>query len=159
MVFMHAKALLTGSPRGRVETVQADLLAPESLLREVHPMLDFSQPVAVLMLSILHFVSDTGRPHELVRRYTEALSEGSLLALSHITDEDVDPKTRAATTAVYANASAPVWPRTHDQIADFFVDLEITRHGVVDINAWPTEQPEFTHSPLAMYGGIGLKKP
>jgi hypothetical protein len=161
VVVGHAQVLLAASSPD-VVALRADMRDPGSLLRDrrLNQMLDFEEPVAVLMFAILHFVTDTGQPHRIVRRFTDALPPGSALALSHITDEAVDPETRDAATMVYEKSSAPVVPRSRKQIAGFFDGLEMCHPGVVDISRWPEERSDFAgRAPLAMYGGVALKKP
>jgi hypothetical protein len=161
MVVGHAEVLLAGKNPG-VLALRADMRDPGSLLRDkrLHQVINFGEPVALLMFAILHFVTGTGQPHEIVRRFTDALPPGSALALSHITDEAVDPGTRDAATRVYEKSSAPVVPRSRDEITRFFDGLELCGPGVVNINCWPETQPGCAaRTPLAMYGGAGLKKP
>jgi hypothetical protein len=159
VVVLHSKVLLEeDSPD--VLAVLADLRDPESLLRDerVRGLLDFREPVAVLMFAILHFLPDSEQPYEIVRRFTEALPAGSVLALSHITGEEVAPETQDAAIRVYEGASAPVCPRSREQIAAFFDGLDMAAPGLVNINLWPEQKSDFADRiPLALYGGIGVK--
>jgi len=159
VVVLHSKVLLEENSRD-VLAVQADLREPESILRDnrVRELIDFSQPVAILLVAVLHFVSDAERPYEIVRRFTEAMAPGSFLALSHITGEQIAPETREAMQKVYRRSSAPVFPRSREEIARFFDGLELVGPGLVNINFWPEESPDIIpNTPLALYGGVGRK--
>jgi hypothetical protein len=159
VVVGHAQVLLAASSPD-VVALRADMRDPGSLLRDrrLRRALDFEEPVAVLMFAILHFVTDTGQPHEIVRHFVDAVPPGSALALSHVTGEAVDQETQDAAVGVYQKASAPVVPRSREQIAGFFDGLEMVPPGLVNMNLWPHTQSELAaRTPLAMYGGVALK--
>lgn len=123
--------------------------------QRVKALLDFGEPVAVLMFAILHFLPDAEQPYEIVRRFTEALPQGSALALSHITGEEVAPQTRDAAIKVYEGSSASISPRPRERIAAFFDGLDMASPGLVNINLWPDQTSDFAaRTPLALYGGV-----
>jgi len=158
VVVLHSKVLLEDSRD--VLVIQADMRDPVGLTANprVRELIDFGRPVAVLMFAILHFLPDDEEPYELVRSLTGALAPGSYLAVSHITDEAVSPETSRAAQAVYRGASAPVVPRTREDVTRFFGGLELEPSGVTDINLWPKqEQVIGPAAPLAFYGGVGKK--
>jgi O-methyltransferase involved in polyketide biosynthesis len=156
VVVLHSKVLLEGSEGVRV--IQADLRDPGSILGDpgVGELIDLGQPAAILMFAILHFLPDAEQPYETVRRFTQAMAPGSYLALSHITDEAVSPETSQAAQQVYQGASAPVVPRSREDIARFFDGLELTGSGLVDINLWPVKALG-PGAPLTFYGGAARK--
>ena len=137
VVVRHAEALLARNER--VAVVHADLRTPRELIthRELGKLIDFSQPVAILILATLHFITDDERPDEIIRLLRSTMARGSYLALSHITAEDVHPDDSESAQAVYASASAPAIPRTREEIARFFDELELVPPGLVNINMWP----------------------
>ncbi len=155
VVVSHAKALLqSGSPR--VAVVEADLRDPRKILEGAADLLDFSEPVAVLMFAVLHFLTDADQPGEVVRSLAEALVPGSALALSHVTGDGTAPAASQAAQQVYRGASAQVVPRSRRDITGFFDGLDLVAPGVTDINLWPgrSSRPE---APLTLYGGLAQK--
>lgn len=159
VVVRHAEALL--AENGRVAVVQSDLRTPRELLmhHNVRRMIDFAQPVAILVLATLHFIADDEHPREIVRLLRTTMAPGSYLALSHITADGVGPDASRAARGIYANASAPAIPRPRDQILRFFDDMELLPPGLVNIDAWPMTVVQHPREPsrLLMYGGVARK--
>jgi SAM-dependent methyltransferase len=157
MVLAHGRALLAGGTNVRV--VQAELTRPADVLgdAQVREQIDFDQPVAVLMMYVLHLVGDAQRPQEALARYREALAPGSFLVISHASNE-----TRAGLmgriSAIYTRANSPFVPRSRDEIAEFFGDFEMQGPGLVNI--WPFPQPPDSVDPelaASGYSGVGRK--
>jgi len=86
-VLMHARALLTSSPDGCCAYVDADARDPDRILAEAARTLDFTEPVAVMMLGLLHFIPDIDAPFALTRYYLDAMPSGSYLAVSHASSD------------------------------------------------------------------------
>lgn len=119
-------------------------------------LIDFTQPVTVLLLAVLHFIPDDDQPYEIVAHLLDDTAPGSFLAVSHITAEGVSAERSLAAQKVYSSASAPAVPRSREQILGFFDRLEFVRPGLVDINLWPV--PSIGPSaPLTFYGGVARK--
>jgi hypothetical protein len=161
VVLSHARALLAN---GRdVVAVEGDLRSPEAILanERMRQLLDFSQPVAVLIVAVLHFVSDADRPYDAVRTIMDALPSGSFLVVSQSTPDDVSDDVTEAMKDVYANASAQVTPRSFEDIARFFDGLELTEPGLVNVTRWrPNLQPGRPSRPQnrsLIYGGVARK--
>jgi hypothetical protein len=157
----YSRSLLEGDDQTLV--VQADLRDAAEVLEQARSLLDFSRPVAVLMVSVLLFLPDDQRPYELVRQYVEPLVPGSYLGISHVTDEHVTGALRAQTeavTAAYAAAGTPIVARTHEQIAGFFAGLELVEPGVTTFDDWRAGSDLRTSDPavaaLAL-GGLARK--
>ncbi|BCB74550.1 SAM-dependent methyltransferase [Phytohabitans flavus] len=134
---MYSRGLLEGDNHTLV--VQADIRDVETVLDRARELLDFSQPIAVLMVSVLLFVPEDQQPLELVRRYLDPLADGSYLGISHVTDEHVTGTLRAQTEAVtsaYAAAGTPVVARAYEHVAAFFAGLEFVEPGVVALDDW-----------------------
>jgi hypothetical protein len=89
LVLAHARALLTSSPEGRTAHIQADLRDPESILGSpvLPEVLDLSQPVALMLVAVLHFITDEDQPGEIIATLLDALPRGSYLVASHTTSE------------------------------------------------------------------------
>jgi hypothetical protein len=161
VVVLHSRAILEDKPKG-VAVVKADLRSPDRIIGDsrVRDVIDFAQPVAVLMLAILHFVTDEERPEEIIGRFTDVLVSGSYLALSHITDEDVAADRSRAAQQVYRGASAPAVPRSPARIAVFFDGLQMVDPGVVSISDWrmgPGSRAD-PDAPRLIYGGVAVKE-
>jgi hypothetical protein len=155
VVVRHAKALLeSGSPT--VAVVEADLRDPDKILDGAVGLINFDEPVAVLMFAVLHFLTDADQPREALRGLTDALVPGSALALSHVTGEGTAPLAGRAVQQVYQGASAPLVPRSREDITGFFDGLNLVEPGVTDINRWPGRSPGPV-APLTLYGGLARK--
>ena len=140
IVHVHANALLTSS--GSTRIVLADLREPDKIL--THPktrdLIDFSQPVALLLVAILHFIADDEDPAGLVAALRDALPPGSYLGLSHATN-DFRTETAAVAAAVYNKATSPATLRSHAQIAAFFGDWALVDPGLVQVPLWRPDGP------------------
>ena len=149
------KALLEQESE-RVTVIGGDLRDPKKILHCAGRYLDFSEPVAVLLFAVLHFLRDDEGPQGIVLRLKEALPPGSALAVSHITSEAIGPERSRAAQRVYEGASAPAVPRTRAEITQFLDGLDLVPPGVTDIGHWHPEpgEPEI---PLSFYGGVGRK--
>ena len=141
VVVNHARALLSS---GRTVAIQGDVCRPDDILGdpEVGRLLDLSQPVAVLILAVLHVIPDEADPAGAVARFRAAMAPGSYLAITHAA---VSPAhvvgtqrlSEAARELVDANkATAGVPGRTHDEIARFFGDMTLVEPGLTDVWAW-----------------------
>jgi hypothetical protein len=155
IVAAHARALLEkGSPG--VLVVEADLRDPGKIIGEAQGLIDFSEPVAILLFAILHFLTDEDDPRGIVRSLTETIVPGSAVAVSHITGEGTEPAKGLAAQKVYQGASAPAVPRSREDITRFFDGLDLVDPGVTDINLWPV-QSIGPSAPLTFYGGVARK--
>jgi len=165
IVIAHARALLqSGDPR--VAVIDGDLRKPASILASpgLTELIDFREPVAVLLVAVLHFLTDDERPHDAVQEIITALPPGSYLTLSHVTADHVTPDAAATAQGVYDGATAPVTARTRAQVTAFFDGLELIEPGVCDVAAW---HPEIAparprgHAPppgAYIYGGVAAKR-
>ncbi len=135
IVHVHANALLTGS--GTTRIVLADLREPEKILADpkVGELIDFSQPVALLLVAILHFITDDENPSRIMATLRDALPPGSYLALSHAT-ADFRGEAVEKAAAVYQRATSPAVPRSYPQIAPFFGGWDLIEPGLVQVPLW-----------------------
>jgi hypothetical protein len=162
-VLAHASALLATSPA--VTVIDGDLRKPADILThpDLRKLIDFSQPVAVLLIAVVHFLTDDEHPREAIAELTAPLVPGSYLALSHVTADHVTARVSATAQQVYAGASAPVTPRTRAQVTRLFDGLTLVEPGVTDISAWRTEIPPARPRGQApagthIYGCIAMKR-
>src|SRR5262249_35454493 len=116
MVMAHARALLTSGPQGRTGYLERDLRQPASILGdpELHATLDLAQPVALLLVAVLHFVADEDDPHGAVARLLDVLAAGSYLVMSHVTG---DLLRRQLLAEIVAGKFGPFWPRSRERFA------------------------------------------
>ncbi|MBA6440190.1 SAM-dependent methyltransferase [Streptomyces sp. GMR22] len=143
IVLAHAQALLTSRPEGRTAYVHGDVTEPEAILAspDLTEVLDLSQPVALSLVSLLHFVPDEWGPYDLVQRLVDALAPGSFLVLSHITP-DFDPEATQKTVQVYHSGGIQGKIRTRDEVARFFTGLELVEPGLEVPHRWRADLAE-----------------
>ncbi|MEW2083020.1 SAM-dependent methyltransferase [Streptomyces sp. NPDC005283] len=158
IVLAHARALLTSSPEGATEYIDADAHHPDRILRAVEPMLDLGQPVAVMMLGILNFVLDTGKARSIVRQLMDAVPSGSHLVLTHPTLELGGEGNAAAMRFWNENATPPITARSRAEFASFLDGLEVLEPGIVSCARWrhDTETEDGTPQ-VAQFGAVGRK--
>jgi hypothetical protein len=152
VVLTHAKALLTSTPEGKTDYIQADVRDPEVILAAARRTLDFSQPVAVILIFVMHFVPDAERPHDIVRRLLEPLPPGSYLALAHAASDIAGMA--AGADAYNERVSADITPRDRAGVSRFFDGLEMVGPGVVPLAQWFGATGD--HG-LQAYCGVGRK--
>jgi S-adenosyl methyltransferase len=157
IVHVHANALLTGS--GTTSIVLADLREPEAILE--HPktraLIDFGQPVGLLLVAILHFITEVENPAHILAALRAALPEGSYLVLSHAT-ADLRPDAAQSAAEVYDGATSNVTLRSKAQVEALFDGWELIDPGVVQVPLWRPEGRKLRPKELEkawVYGGIG----
>ncbi|MGW4946472.1 SAM-dependent methyltransferase [Actinoplanes sp. NPDC004185] len=138
LVLTHARALLTSSEQGATAYIDADVRDPEKILRDpaVRETLDWSKPVALLLVAVLHFVEDSEDPYGIVARLVDELPAGSYLVLSHATFDPLDPETIAAMNAVNEGIKPRFSPRTLAEVSRFFEGLDLLEPGIVSVSDW-----------------------
>ena len=159
VVLAHARALLTSTAAGKTDYIDADLRDPDKILAAATQTLDFGQPVAVLLLAILGFISDSERPHAIVARLMDAVPSGSYLVISHPAKGISDEMAKAERIW---NERSPykIRLRSPADIARFFDGLELLDPGVVQLPQW---RPPVSHigsgsGPVVPhYCGVGRK--
>jgi SAM-dependent methyltransferase len=164
MVIAYAKDLLAGVA-GTV-VVRADLREPESVLGnpELLSLIDFAQPVALLMTFVLHFVSDASDPHRLVRRYVEALAPGSYLVISHGTGDHKPPRALQAAVGEYQKATEHGYARSKAEVERFFEGLELVEPydgagpRLAFAGEWGAEDPDLADSDGSRWSYCGVAR-
>jgi S-adenosyl methyltransferase len=161
LVLAHARALLASSPEGRTAYAQADLSHPAEILSSpaVRDVLDFSQPIALMLVAVLHFLFDKDKPDEVVGTLLDALPPGSYLAASHMTLEH-DPEAVGGGQRVYLDSGIPMHARDADEFGRLtFSGLEMVPPGVVLVSEWRPDSraPRPTPAEVSCYGGVARK--
>jgi O-methyltransferase involved in polyketide biosynthesis len=136
LVLVHARALLTSTPPGACDYVHGDLHDPDKILAEAARTLDFARPVALMLLGILHHISDTGEAYSIVRRLMAALAPGSFLAINHSTSAIHGAAMEEAVAHWNRVGTPPMTLRSPQQIARFFDGLDLLAPGVVSCSRW-----------------------
>jgi len=158
LIMAHARALLTSSPQGRTDYIHADLRDPDTILREATRTLDFTQPVALMLLGILNFILDDREAHTIVNRLLDALPSGSYLAVSHPTAEVDTERVLEGMRLWNESATPPIRPRSRQELTRFFDRLELLEPGVVSDSLWRPD-PSDLGAPIEghHFGGVGRK--
>ncbi|MFE0156289.1 SAM-dependent methyltransferase [Nonomuraea sp. NPDC059007] len=134
IVLVHARALLTSTPSGATDYLDADVRHPEMILDGAAKTLDFTKPIAVMMLSIAGQVTDDAGPKTLIDQLMQPLVPGSCLALSDGTN--TNPALVQAVNGYNRTAANTYQLRSPGQIAKFFTGLELVDPGVVPTPQW-----------------------
>jgi O-methyltransferase involved in polyketide biosynthesis len=156
----HSRTILEDNPKATV--IQADVRQPDVILGhpETQRLLDFNKPTAVLLLSVLLFVTDE-EAYRVVRSMRDALVSGSYIAISHPTDDETPPDQGEQAKRLYAAMGTPVRIRSYNEVKKFFEGLELLEPGLVFVPLWRPEGPDdlFLKDPelSAYYAGVGRK--
>ncbi|HEX6450136.1 MAG TPA: SAM-dependent methyltransferase [Trebonia sp.] len=158
IVVSHGRALLTKSRQAIV--VQADIRQPRAVLGHpsIREHLDFGQPVTVLLLAVLHFISDDDDPPAIIAAVRDALAPGSYLAIGHVTHDNAPDEMVSAAIAAFAKTSAGIWPRTASQIGHLFNGFDLVEPGLVPAHTWWPDPggPPIRENTLLL-GGVARK--
>jgi len=157
MVLAHARALLTSSPEGRCAYIDADIREPEKILNTAAEVLDFTEPVAVVLMAVLQFVPDEDEPQSIVRRLMAAVPAGSYLVISHPAADIQAAAMAAMARSLNALMAQRVKPRSKDAVTAFFDGLDLLEPGVVRCPEWRPDRPEDAAGKSTMWGGVARK--
>jgi hypothetical protein len=156
----HARALLNdaGVTTGHIE---ADLTDPGTLLDQARAVLDFTQPVAVMLMHVLGHIGDPARDDDrtartIVQAVKDALPAGSVLVISEIAG--TGPAADAALACYSQSAAIPYHPRRPSQIAGLFDGLQLIEPGIVPISRWQPDPSPFTPPAVPAWGGAGITR-
>jgi S-adenosyl methyltransferase len=154
IVAAHARALLARAP-GLV-AVESDLREPRALLADpaVGRAIDFTRPVAVLLIAVLHFIEDAQDAHGIVHAVTASLASGSYLAITHGTADELDLRSALAARAAYEGASVPGVPRSRAEVERFFDGVDLIPPGIADVRTWHADGAR-PAGPVLFWAGLG----
>jgi S-adenosyl methyltransferase len=159
IVLAHAHALLESTREGATDYIHGDLREPEPILEGAAATLDFTQPVAVVLIGVLHFLRDSDDPHGILARIVEALAPGSYLAIGHLAS-DINPEEMSALAERYDESVDEVMVvRSHAEVTRFFDGMEIVDPGVVPLDQWRPTDPAAATSGFVLpaYGAVARK--
>ena len=163
IVMAHARALLTSHPDGKTAYIHADLHDPDAILKHpsVRGTLDFGQPIALVLMAVLHFFPAQDNPAGIVATLLAALPPGSYLVASHVTADYNDPASAADGVQAVQRAGVPILTRTADEFADLaLAGLELVPPGLVPVSEWrPDTKSGLLPQPaeVAYYGAVAVK--
>ena len=157
LVLAHARAMLADS--ADVIAVRGDARHPFDFMTDdaVRKLIDFSRPVGVLFVAVLHFVTDEENPHGRVAWVRDRVAPGSYLVVSHITSDGTEPAAMNTIQDAYKEASAPAVFRTAGDIARFFDGFELTEPGLAGVAEWHNPDPEPAPAAVRFLGAVGRK--
>ena len=157
VVLTHARALRASDPAGATEYLDADMRDPQKILAQAGRLLDFSRPVALMLMAILQHLDDQSSPYQVVQTMVDALPPGSYLAISHPA-KDINAEAMAKMAdSLNKMMAEKVTFRDRAAVARFFDGLELVEPGLVQASKWrPTSESEAA-SPAALWGGVARK--
>jgi hypothetical protein len=159
LVLAHARALLTSRPEGVTAYLDADIADPGAILAQAAATLDFTRPVAIVLLAILHYVPDLAAARQIVARLTGAVPAGSFLVISHA-GSDLLPEDVAAFEKSL-NAHIPAEhrhvARPHGEVSGFFDGLRLLEPGLVRVSDWRPDSAEDAAVATILWGGVAVK--
>jgi len=157
VVLAHARALLTSSPEGATDYLDADLREPATILAGAARTLDFSRPVAVMLIAIMHLIGDADDPYGLVGQLLAAVPGGSYLALSQVAS-DIQAEQMAEAAKRYNRLARETQRhRSRAEVARFFDGLDLVEPGLVPVQQWRPASDLEARARSAMWGGVARK--
>ncbi|MBP0461606.1 SAM-dependent methyltransferase [Streptomyces montanisoli] len=153
IVLRHAEALLISTPEGATDYIQADVREPEVILQHARSFLDFSRPVALSLIALMHFIPDGDDPYAIARALTDALAPGSFFVLTQGT-ADFHPDLAATVSGTYKSGGISLALRSREQVARFFDGLDLEEPGLVRATEWYRTGPAPELEDCSFYVGV-----
>ena len=157
IVLVHARALLDSHPAGATDYLDADIRNPEHILAQAARTLDFSRPIALMLIAVLQFVPDEDDPYGVVERLKAAVPSGSYLAISHPASDIQATQMVSMAKRLSQLMVQKVTVRSHDQVARFLDGWELLPPGLVRAPEWRPAAPEDAATPSTMWSGVARK--
>jgi hypothetical protein len=153
IVLRHAEALLVSRSEGVTDYIQADVRRPKDIVQHARHILDFSRPIALSLIALMHFIPDEQDAHGIVHDLIGTLPPGSYLVLSHAAS-DLYPELAAQVTAEYAKGGIQLGFRTRAEVERFFDGLDLVRPGLVTATEWFSSASAATPEGSGIYAGV-----
>jgi hypothetical protein len=161
LVLVHARALLRSTPEGRTAYLQADLREPDVILGRagLTDTLDLTQPVALMIIAVFHFVPGQDAPRPIVECLMGALPSGSYLAVSHVTQDFMPPEQLAAHEKMASAGQSDYWLRSRDEFSALLEGLELVEPGIVPVSQWRPDPGASVPEPseVGVWGAVARK--
>jgi len=154
LVLVHARALLTSVGRGACDYVDADLRDTPAIMAGAARTLDFTRPIAILLLAVLHFISDADNPVRIVNALARQLAPGSFVVISHLTSDFAPGPVTAGVAAYNTLVPTGLIPRSHAQVSALFGGLPLIAPGVVPVTEWRSALGGPASQNADMYAGV-----
>jgi hypothetical protein len=160
VVLAHARALLTSHAAGATEYIDADLRDAGTILDRARQVLDFTKPVAITLLAILHAVPEADDPYAVVKTLLDAVPSGSYLALSHLGADLLASETKGALSDVAERmVRQQITYRNREQIARFFEGTDLVEPGIVALEEWRPDPGATVPGHSSVWCAVGRKGP
>jgi hypothetical protein len=160
IVLVHARALLTSTPQGRTTYIDADLREPGRILAapQFEQTLDLSQPVAVCLIAIMHYIVDEQQAHDIIDTLMGPMPAGSALALSTAT-ADTNPEEVGRGISMYNSRGIISKVRTRTEVEALFDGLDLVEPGIELVHRWHPDDESLAidDAQVSMWGGVGIK--
>jgi S-adenosyl methyltransferase len=154
IVLSHARALLKSSPQGACAYLDADLRDPDAILPAAAGTLDFGQPIAVMLIAVMHFIGDDAQASEIITRLTTACVPGSYLVISHVGgDIDAEQQTEMV-RRLNQSVAEKATMRDRTGVTRLFDGLELVAPGVVRVSDWRPDSDLEAARPTGLWGGV-----
>ena len=157
VVLSHAQALLKSTPQGRGAYLDAALRDPDTILAQAAGTLDFTEPVAIMLIAVMHFVGDDAEAGAIISKLTGACVPGSFVAISHVgRDIDTDQQTEMV-RRLNQSVAQKATMRDREGVTRLFDGLELVEPGVVRVTGWRPGSDLEAASPTGLWGGVARK--
>jgi hypothetical protein len=157
LVLAHARALLTSTPEGATAYIDADLRSPDTILQGAANTLDFGEPIALMLMGIVEFLTDDAEAHRVVGRLVEELPSGSYLVMYDGTNVIHREASDRIVEVWNASGNAPLVLRSPEQIGGFFDGLELVEPGLVSVSRWRQDTTGGRPDEVDAFGAVGRK--
>ncbi len=159
VVLAHARALLTSSEAGATEYIDADLRDTPAILGQAARLLDFTRPVAVTLISVLHALADADDPHAIVAAIMDAVPPGSYLAISHAGSDLLDRDMLASLEDAWrGRMQQQITWRSREQVLRFFAGTDLVEPGLVRAEEWRPDPSPGDERRSAYWAAVGRKR-
>jgi hypothetical protein len=157
MVLAHARALLASGPHGATAYIDADLRDTGKILQSAGATIDFTKPVAVMLIAVLHLIRDEDNPRQIIGQLMAAVPPGSTLTISHVPNDMHMGQMSDMSDRLNRLLAQPSTYRSRAEVTGFFDGLELVDPGVTPIQQWRPDTPEEANAVAAMWGGVAVK--
>jgi hypothetical protein len=159
VVLAHARALLTSGEAGATEYIDADLRDTGTILEQAGELLDFTKPVAITLVAVLHAVAATDDPHAIVARLLDAVPPGSYLAVTHLASDLLDQETREGLEGLSGRSMQQrITARSREEVTRFFVGTDLVEPGIVRPEEWRPDPGTAATARSSLWSAVGHKR-
>jgi hypothetical protein len=157
IVLSHARALLKSSKQGACAYLDADLRDPDTILAAAAGTLDFSQPVAIMLIAVMHFIGDDARARAIINRLTAACVPGSYVVISHVGGDIDTVQQTEMVRRLNQSVAEKATMRDRAGVTRLFDGLELLAPGVVRVSDWQPNSDLEAARPTGLWGGVAKK--